>query len=123
MYKVNKVVIMSQDYRVLLYYKYVTIENPEEVQLEHLQFCNELGLKGRIIIASEGINGTVSGTPEQTDAYMEYMNEHPLFAGTVFKIDEATEHAFKKMHVRFRPELVNLSLEDDVNPNVTTGKH
>ena len=32
--------------------------------------------------------------------YWKYMNEHPLFAGTVFKIDEATEHAFKKMRVR-----------------------
>jgi UPF0176 protein len=100
---------MNQDYRVLLYYKYVHIENPEEVQQEHLQFCNELGLKGRIIIASEGINGTVSGTVEQT--------------GTVFKIDEATEHAFKKMRVRLRPELVTLRLEDDVDPLETTGKH
>ncbi|WP_026567412.1 oxygen-dependent tRNA uridine(34) hydroxylase TrhO [Bacillus sp. UNC41MFS5] len=114
---------MNQDFRVLLYYKYVTIENPEEVTQEHLQFCNELGLKGRIIIAAEGINGTVSGTIEQTDAYMAYMYEHPLFAGTIFKIDEASEHAFKKMKVRFRPELVTLRLEDDVNPNVQTGKH
>lgn len=114
---------MNQEYRVLLYYKYVSIENPEEVTQEHLNFCNELGLKGRIIIASEGINGTVSGTIEQADAYMKYMNEHPLFAGTIFKIDEASEHAFKKMKVRCRPELVTLRLEDDVNPNVQTGKH
>jgi UPF0176 protein len=114
---------MSQDYRVLLYYKYVTIENPEEVQQEHLQFCNELGLKGRIIIAAEGINGTVSGSVEQTNAYMKYMDAHPLFAGTIFKIDEATEHAFKKMRVRLRPELVTLRLEDDVDPHVITGKH
>lgn len=114
---------MNQEYRVLLYYKYVAIENPEEVTTEHLQFCNELGLKGRIIIAAEGINGTVSGTVEQTEAYMNYMNEHPLFSNTVFKIDEAAEHAFKKMKVRFRPELVTLRLEDDVDPNVQTGKH
>lgn len=114
---------MSQDYRVLLYYKYVTIENPEEVQQEHLQFCNELGLKGRIILAGEGINGTVSGSVEQTNAYMKYMDAHPLFAGTIFKIDEATEHAFKKMRVRLRPELVTLRLEDDVDPHVVTGKH
>jgi UPF0176 protein len=114
---------MNQEFRVLLYYKYVTIENPEEVQQEHLEFCNELGLMGRIIIAAEGINGTVSGTPEQTDAYMKWMDEHPLFSGTIFKIDEATEHAFKKMRVRLRPELVTLRLEDDVDPHVTTGKH
>ncbi|HEY2420671.1 MAG TPA: rhodanese-related sulfurtransferase [Neobacillus sp.] len=114
---------MTQEYIVLLYYKYVAIENPQDVTKEHLQFCNELGLKGRIIIAAEGINGTVSGTKEQTDAYMKYMNEHPLFSGTIFKIDEATEHVFKKMRVRFRPELVTLRLEDDVNPLEQTGKH
>jgi len=114
---------MNQEYKVLLYYKYVAIENPEECANEHRQFCTDLGLKGRIIIAAEGINGTVSGTIEQTDAYMKYMDEHPLFSGTIFKIDEATEHAFKKMKVRYRSELVTLRLEDDVNPNVITGKH
>jgi UPF0176 protein len=114
---------MNQDYRVLLYYKYVTIENPEECRDEHLQFCTELGLKGRILIAAEGINGTVSGTVEQTDAYIKFMDEHPLFSGTIFKIDEATEHAFKKMRVRVRPELVTLRLEDDIDPRVKTGKH
>jgi UPF0176 protein len=114
---------MSQEYRVLLYYKYVQIENAEETANEHRQFCNDLGLKGRIIIAAEGINGTVSGTIEQTDAYMQYMEAHPLFSGTIFKIDEASEHAFKKMKVRYRNELVTLRLEDDINPHVLTGKH
>jgi UPF0176 protein len=114
---------MNQEYRVLLYYKYVTIDNPEEVAKEHLHYCKELGLKGRIIIAAEGINGTVSGTVEQTDDYMKFMEDHPLFTATIFKIDEACQHAFKKMHVRYRSELVSLRLEDDVNPNVQTGKH
>jgi UPF0176 protein len=114
---------MNQEYRVLLYYKYVEIENPEETANEHRQFCTEKGLKGRIIIAAEGINGTVSGTIEQTDAYIQYMEQHPLFSGTIFKIDEASEHAFKKMKVRSRSELVTLRLEDDINPNVLTGKH
>ncbi|WP_223590323.1 oxygen-dependent tRNA uridine(34) hydroxylase TrhO [Neobacillus bataviensis] len=114
---------MNQEYRVLLYYKYVQIENPEETVNEHRQVCQDLGLLGRIIIASEGINGTVSGTIKQTDDYIKWMDEHPLFSGTVFKIDEATEHAFKKLRVRHRPELVTLRLEDDVDPHVLTGKH
>lgn len=114
---------MNQDYRVLLYYKYVTIENPEEFTKEHLQFCKDLGLKGRVLIAAEGINGTVSGTVEQTDAYMNGMKENPLFTDMIYKIDKASEHAFKKMRVRFRPELVTLRLEDDVDPNALTGKH
>ncbi len=115
---------MSQKpYRVLLYYMYVSIEDPEEFAREHKAFCNELGLKGRILVANEGINGTVSGPVEQTDRYMEAMKQDPRFAEMVFKIDEADGHAFPKMKVRARPELVTLRLEDDVNPNEITGKY
>ena len=52
----------KKQFRVLLYYHYVTIENPEEYTQQHLEFCKSIGLKGRILVASEGINGTVSGT-------------------------------------------------------------
>lgn len=114
---------MTQDYRVLLYYQYVPIENGETFAQKHLADCKELGLKGRILVADEGINGTVSGTIEQTNAYMELMKNDPRFSSTIFKIDEAEQNAFKKMHVRYRPELVNLSLEDDVNPLELTGAY
>jgi UPF0176 protein len=110
-------------YQVLLYYLYTRIENPEEFTAQHLAFCKELELKGRILIATEGINGTVSGTVEQTNKYMEAMKNDPRFDGIVFKIDEADEHAFKKMHVRHRKELVTLRLEEDVNPLRVTGNY
>lgn len=114
---------MTQDYRVLLYYQYVPIEDGETFAQKHLADCKELGLKGRILVADEGINGTVSGTVDQTNAYMELMKNDPRFSTTIFKIDEAEQNAFKKMHVRYRPELVNLSLEDDVNPLELTGAY
>ncbi len=114
---------MEKPYRVLLYYKYVKIEDPEEFTKQHLQFCKDLGLKGRILIAEEGINGTVSGTVEQTNKYMDAMHEDPRFKDLWFKIDESDGHAFKKMHVRHRPELVTLRLEDDIDPNELTGNY
>lgn len=113
----------TKPYRVLLYYLYVPIENHEEFAAEHLAACKELELKGRILVAQEGINGTVSGTIEQTNQYMDMMKSDPRFADIVFKIDEADGHAFKKMHVRPKSELVTLRLEDDVNPNQTTGNY
>lgn len=111
------------DYRVLLYYKYTTIENPEEFAKEHLAFCKSLNLKGRILVAAEGINGTLSGTIADTDAYMEAMLADERFKDTYFKIDEVPENAFHKMFVRPRKELVSLSLEEDVNPLELTGKY
>ncbi|WP_411954523.1 rhodanese-related sulfurtransferase [Alkalibacillus sp. S2W] len=114
----------NKDYRVLLYYKYVPIEDPETFRDEHLQFCFDLGLKGRILVAEEGLNGTVSGTVEQTNKYMEALRADPRFADIEFKIDEADDHAFKKMHVRHRDEIVNLSLdeEEDVSPMEDTAE-
>lgn len=111
------------NYQVLLYYHYTKIEDPAAFSATHLAMCKEIGLKGRILVANEGINGTVSGTIEQTEQYMANMQADSLFEGIVFKIDAADGHAFKKMHVRPRPELVNLGLEEDVNPHELTGRY
>ncbi|GGN58777.1 MULTISPECIES: oxygen-dependent tRNA uridine(34) hydroxylase TrhO [Oceanobacillus] len=110
-------------YQVLLYYKYVYIEDPETFAAEHLKFCKEVGLKGRILVAEEGINGTVSGTVEQTQKYMDMMHADERFQDMMFKIDEHEGHAFKKMHVRPRKELVTLRLEDDIDPHELTGEY
>lgn len=116
------------DYRVLLYYKYVHIDDPENFKEKHLAYCKQLGLKGRIYVAHEGINGTVSGTVEQTDQYMKDLTSLDGFDGINFKIDEADGHVFKKMKVKHRNEIVSLHLEDfndseDIDPNRTTGRH
>ncbi len=114
----------KKDYRVLLYYKYVNIEDPETFANEHLDFCKENELKGRILVAKEGINGTVSGTVENTNKYMEMMHNDPRFSDLTFKVDEHDGHAFKKMHVRPRKELVTLRLDEEENhdPKALTGE-
>ncbi|MDQ0300145.1 UPF0176 protein [Salibacterium salarium] len=114
---------MENNYQVLLYYKYVEIDDPETFTTEHLDYCKNLGLRGRILVASEGLNGTVSGTIEQTNQYMADIKSDPRFADMEFKIDPAEGHAFKKMHVRHRDEIVSFRLEEDINPNELTGNH
>ncbi|MEI3604093.1 rhodanese-related sulfurtransferase [Pseudogracilibacillus sp. SE30717A] len=114
---------MKEKYQVLLYYEFVPIEDHEQFAAEHLEFCKSLGLKGRILVSHNGINGTVSGTVDQTNAYMEKMHQDPRFKDIFFKIDEHDGHAFKKMHVRPREELVTLRLDDPVDPNELTGEY
>jgi len=115
---------MTKEYRVLLYYKYTPVEDAEIFAQQHLQFCKKIGLKGRILVAAEGINGTVSGTTEQTQAYIDHMNADPRFNDITYKIDETDGHAFKKMFVRYRPEIVSLHLGgNDLNPNEVTGEY
>lgn len=77
----------TKPYRVLLYYKYVEIENPEAFAAEHLQFCKETGLKGRILVAKEGINGTVS----------ERLNKQPNIKKRCTPIPGSGTWSLKKM--------------------------
>ncbi|WP_344911161.1 rhodanese-related sulfurtransferase [Amphibacillus indicireducens] len=106
------------------YYQYVKIEDPEQFAQDHKAFCQELGLKGRILIANEGINGTASGTIEATQAYMDAMHADPRFSQMPFKIDPADGHTFQKLKVKSRPELVTLRLgEEDINPLKVTGNY
>ncbi len=111
------------DYQVLLYYKYIDIDDPQAFRDQHFELCSSLGLRGRILVATEGINGTVSGTVEQTERYMEFMRSDARFSDMVFKIEKSEEHAFKKLKIKVKPEIVNLSLDEDLNPNQITGKH
>jgi UPF0176 protein len=111
------------NYRILLYYHYDYVEDPETEVAEHLAYCQSLGLRGRVYIAPEGINGTVSGLTKDVETYIAYMQAHPLFSGIVFKVDEADNHAFHTIHVRVKSELVNFRLEEDVNPKELTGEY
>lgn len=113
---------MEQEYKILLYYCYTEIKDPEQYREEHHLFCLNLGLRGRIIIAPEGINGTVSGTLEATQSYMDWMKADPRFASAEFKVEAHHEHAFQKLHVRVKSEIVHSSLQH-INPNERTGIH
>jgi UPF0176 protein len=97
--------------RVILYYKYVAVPEPAKEVQEQLKLCKDLGLRGRVFIGSEGINGTCSGTPEAIQKYQAYLNAHPLFSGIAFKESDHPEHVFAKMFVRHRPEIVALKTD------------
>ena len=110
-------------YYVILYYHYAHIEDLDTFRDEHHAFCDNHSLLGRVYVAKEGINGTLSGLKENVEAYMNFLKEDDRFKDIVFKVDEAEEHAFEKMHVRIKRELVNLSLEEDINPKKLTGEY
>ena len=98
-------------YKILLFYKYVNIEHPEEVVQKHLQWCLQNDIKGRVFFAREGVNGTVSGTIENIENYKLHLTSFPEFKDIWFKEDETDEHAFRKMHVRLKNEIVHGDLE------------
>lgn len=116
---------MNTSLHTLLYYCYSHIEDAEAFAAEHLTYCKSLNLTGRIIVAPEGLNGTVSGSVEACNAYMAHIHADARFAHTEFKIDEVSEPSFLKMHVRAKDEIVNSGLKNrpEVSPILATGKH
>ncbi len=110
-------------YTILLFYKYVKINDPVQLRNEQRLLCEQLGLKGRIIIAEEGINVTVEGTTENTEKYLKEYLSDPRFAGTHIKRSVGTGASFPKLSVKVRTEIVSLHLENDINPNQITGTH
>lgn len=111
-----------KDYSILLYYHYTPIEDPEAFREEHHLLCLQLNLLGRIIVAAEGLNGTVSGRREDCEQYMAAVQADPRFQGIDFKVDLAEDQAFTKLHVRCKSEIVHSSLKH-LKPHEKTGVH
>lgn len=101
-----------KEFRVLLFYKYVAVENPDQFMNEHLAWCLQNDIKGRVFIASEGINGTVSGKVENIERYKAHLKSYPEFRDLIFKEDEEDKNAFLKMYVRVKKEIVNSDLKE-----------
>ncbi|MGF1637076.1 MAG: rhodanese-related sulfurtransferase [Cyclobacteriaceae bacterium] len=108
------------EYLILLYYCYTKIEDPEEFRFQHHLYCVENRLMGRIIIASEGINGTISGLRADCEKYMRDLKADPRFQTVEFKIDESEKNAFEKIYVRVKPEIVHSGLTT-IDPTKKTG--
>jgi len=95
--------------RNILFYKYVHISDLEKYRDEHLVLLRSLQLKGKVLIATEGINGCITGEDSSTKQYMAALRADSRFADMEFKDTYASEHSFRKILVRIREEIVTSS--------------
>ena len=107
---------MGPDFPVILFYKYVPIEDPAAFMAEQRDLCMRLGLKGRVLIAAEGINGTLAGSRASIDQYIAALRGDPRFADVAFKTSAGDEHTFPKLMVKVRPEIVTLGAGIPLTP-------
>lgn len=109
--------------KIILYYKYVEIPEAAALVKSQKEICQKLGLKGRILIAEEGINGTLGGPIDAVEAYKQHMREQEKFSDIDFKesYDGGSSH-FPKLKVLFRKEIVHLGLPKDISAK-DGGKH
>ena len=110
-------------HEVLLFYKYVTIEDPEALRGWLLERAQKHDLLGRVLIAEEGINGTLEGVKEHTDAFTAELLTYAPLSDMGVKTSVGNGKAFKKLFVRVRNEIVGTRFPKEVDPRVATGKH
>jgi UPF0176 protein len=105
---------------VTSFYKYVSLKSSKAFQKTHQAYCNKLGIKGKILVAEEGINGSVSGTKVQIAKYKKTILSNKLFKGMFFKDTHSQVHPFRRMIVRLRPEIVTFGKKVNLK---NTAKH
>jgi UPF0176 protein len=99
--------------KILLYYKFTPIADPVAVKLWQKTLCTSLNLKGRILISSHGINGTVGGDMDDLKAYIKATKELAGFKDIVFKWSDGSRDDFPRMSVKARRELVGFQNSED----------
>lgn len=113
--------------KVILYYKFIPVLDPEMTKLWQLELCASLGLKGRVIISKHGINGTLGGSLENLRAYKRAMNKSVIFKGITYKWSEGGADNFPRLSVKVKPEVVNFGVPNEVKVDekgvVGGGKH
>lgn len=100
--------------KIILYYKFAPIADPEAVRLWQRALCEKLNLRGRIIISKHGINGTVGGEIKDVKAYYKTTREHPAFKGMQVKWSEGGREHFPKLSVKVRDEIVTFGAVNEI---------
>jgi UPF0176 protein len=102
-------------YKVAALYQFVSLPDFRHLKSPIERLCADLGLKGSILLAHEGINGTIAGAPEAIDSFVAECRTGPLFQRRLdnleLKFSTAAEMPFRRLKVRLKKEIVTLGHE------------
>lgn len=99
--------------KILLYYKFTPLKDPEAVKLWQKTVCDSLNLRGRILISRHGLNGTVGGDIDDLKAYIKATKHYTGFKDIIWKWSDGSREDFPRMSVKHRRELVGFKNSDD----------
>ena len=97
--------------RVAALYRFAPLPDYASLKAPLAQFCCARGIKGTLLLASEGINGTVAGEADAIAALLDRLRQIPALEGLDVKLSEAAEMPFHRMKVRLKREIVTMGVE------------
>jgi len=102
-------------------YKFEPLENPVDLVRMYQQKCDELKLKGTMLISKNGINFSLAGTQQATDTIITFLEEDNRFINIPLKVTYSETQPFRRMKVRLKKEIISLGRKD-INPRELTGE-
>ncbi|MCC0029390.1 MAG: rhodanese-related sulfurtransferase [Brucellaceae bacterium] len=109
-------------FKVAALYRFTPVNEPARLRDPVHDFCVQNGIRGTLLLADEGINGTVAGTGAAIDALIAMLRAMPEFADLEVKYSTAAEMPFHRMKVRLKREIVTMGV-DGIDPLETVGTY
>src|SRR6266702_2533899 len=111
-------------YKVAAFYQFAALPDFRELREPLLAICADLGLKGSVLLAREGINGTLAGPADRIAVLLDELRHGPLFGGRLnnleLKFSRAAAMPFARLKVRLKREIVTLG-DADADPTRQVG--
>jgi len=112
---------MSQ-YAVCTLYKFVSLENFEEMREPLLRTMKDHQICGTLLLAREGINGTIAGSREGIESFLEALKKDPRLTNIEYKESYSEKRPFRRTKVKLKKEIVTMGL-DGIDPNKKAGSY
>ncbi|TGQ39611.1 rhodanese-related sulfurtransferase [Mesorhizobium sp. M00.F.Ca.ET.216.01.1.1] len=112
----------NQPFRVAALYRFARLEAFDSLRVPLAAFCCERGIRGTLLLAHEGINGTVAGSEAAIAALIDHLESIEGLAGLEVKYSSAAEMPFHRMKVRLKREIVTMGVEN-IDPAASAGTY
>ncbi|WP_027229513.1 rhodanese-related sulfurtransferase [Phyllobacterium sp. UNC302MFCol5.2] len=109
-------------FKVAALYRFARLDHYQSLQEPLAKLCCGLGIKGTLLLAAEGVNGTVAGSAAAIQQLVDFLNAEPAIAGMELKYSYASEMPFKRMKVRLKKEIVTMGVAD-IDPLQSVGTY
>ena len=110
------------NFTVASLYKFTKIENPSEKKIPLLSLCRSMGIKGTLLLANEGINGTISGRDKEIRTVLNYLRTFPEIRDIDIKYSYSKHQNFKRLKIKVKDEIVTMRHER-INVDKDSGKY